>query len=66
VVVAVAGDAVEGISLLKVLDRREIAVHARRATTAALIKFAVLFGALGYVAAEQFSASDPEQSHAGP
>jgi len=57
VVVAVAGDAVEGISLLKVLDRREIAVHARRATIAALIKFTVLFGALAYVAAEQFSGS---------
>ncbi|OMC41013.1 hypothetical protein A5744_18850 [Mycobacterium sp. IS-1264] len=50
VLVAVAGDAVEGASLLKVLERRRIAVHARRARIAALIKFAVLAGALGYVA----------------
>ncbi|OMC13898.1 hypothetical protein [Mycobacterium sp. SP-6446] len=48
--VAVAGDAVEGVSLLKVLQRNRIAVHARRARIAALIKFAVLTGALGYVA----------------
>ncbi|MGE2814643.1 hypothetical protein ACQI5H_05770 [Mycobacterium heidelbergense] len=48
--VAVAGDAVEGVSLLKVLERRRVGVHARRARIAALIKFAVLAGALGYVA----------------
>jgi hypothetical protein len=51
VIVAVAGDAIEGISLLKVLDGTRVGVHARRAQIAALIKFAVLGGALGYVAA---------------
>jgi hypothetical protein len=50
VIVAVAADAVEGVSLLKVLHRRRVAVHARRAQIAALIKFAVLAGALGYAA----------------
>lgn len=50
VIVAVAGDAVEGVSLLKVLRRTRIGVHARRARIAALIKFAVLAGALGYAA----------------
>jgi hypothetical protein len=48
VIVAVAADAAEGVSLLKVLGRNRIAVHARRAQIAALIKFAVLVGALGY------------------
>lgn len=51
-VVAVAGDAIEGVSLLKVLDRDRVDVHARRARTAALAKFAALAGALGYVVAE--------------
>jgi hypothetical protein len=51
VIVAVAADAAEGVSLLKVLRGTRIAVHARRAQIAALIKFAVLAGALGYVAA---------------
>ena len=54
VIVAVAADAAEGVSLLKVLRRTHVAVHARRAQIAALIKFAVLAGALGYVAADQF------------
>ncbi|PRI16634.1 hypothetical protein [Mycobacterium shigaense] len=49
-IVAVAADAAEGVSLLKVLDGAEIAVHARRARSAALIKFAMLVGSLGYVA----------------
>jgi hypothetical protein len=49
-VVAVAGDAVEGVSLLKVLSRVQVAANARRAQVAALIKFAVLVGALGYLA----------------
>jgi hypothetical protein len=49
-VVAVAGDAVEGVSLLKVLSRVEVAANARRAQVAALIKFAVLVSALGYLA----------------
>lgn len=43
--------AVEGVSLLKVLSGRRIAENARRARTAALIKFAVLVLALGYAAA---------------
>jgi len=49
--VAVAGDAVEGISLLNVLKGRRVGANARRARTAALAKFAVLAGCLGYVAA---------------
>jgi hypothetical protein len=50
--VAVVGDAIEGISLLKVLDRERVDMHARRARAAALVKFAALAGALGYVLAE--------------
>ncbi|WP_156623253.1 hypothetical protein [Mycobacterium sp. 1164966.3] len=46
---AVAGDAVEGVALLKVLRRTRVAANARRARIAAYIKFAVLAGALGYV-----------------
>jgi hypothetical protein len=49
-IVVVAGDAVEGVSLLKVLNGIRVAENARRARTAALIKFAVLAVALGYVA----------------
>jgi hypothetical protein len=49
-IAAVAADAAEGVSLLRVLDGTDIAVHARRARNAALIKFAVLVGSLGYVA----------------
>ena len=52
VAVAVAGDAIEGVSLLKVLDRQRVDIHARRARAAALVKFAALAGALGYVLAE--------------
>jgi hypothetical protein len=52
VAVAVAGDAVEGVSLLKVLNHTSVAVHARRAQIAALIKFAVLAATLGYVATD--------------
>jgi hypothetical protein len=48
--VAVAADAAEGVSLLKVLGHKNIGVHARRARIAALVKFAVLAGSLGYVA----------------
>ncbi|MCV7331985.1 hypothetical protein [Mycobacterium cookii] len=51
VVVAVAGDAVEGVSLLKVLNGNRVAANARRARTAALAKFTVLAGCLGYIAA---------------
>jgi hypothetical protein len=54
-VVAVAGDAVEGVSLLKVLNRKHVDSYARRARTAALIKFTALVGALGYVAADAAS-----------
>jgi hypothetical protein len=54
-IVAVAADAAEGVSLLKVLDRTRVAVHARRAQIAALIKFAVLAGALGYIATDRFT-----------
>lgn len=50
VLVAVAGDAAEGISLLRVLRGTRIGMHARRAQAAALIKFAVLVAALGYAA----------------
>jgi hypothetical protein len=50
--VAVAGDAVEGASLLKVLDRERVDAHARRARAAALVKFAALIGSLGYVVVE--------------
>ena len=51
---AVAADAAEGVSLLQVLKRTRVAVHARRAQIAALIKFAVLLGALGYVVTDGF------------
>ena len=45
---AVAADAVEGVALLRVLDRRDIAANARRARVAATFKFAVIAAALGY------------------
>lgn len=45
---AVAADAVEGVALLRVLDRRDIAANAGRARVAASIKFAVIAAALGY------------------
>jgi len=45
---AVAGDAIEGVSLLRVLDRRNVAANARRARIAALTKFAILAAGLGY------------------
>jgi hypothetical protein len=51
VIVAVAGDAIEGVSLLKVLNGTRVAENARRARIAALVKFAVLAVALGYAAA---------------
>ncbi len=50
--VAVAGDAIEGVSLIRVLNRDRVDAHARRARTAALVKFAALAGGLGYVVAE--------------
>jgi hypothetical protein len=48
---AVAGDVIEGISLLKVLNGTDVAANTRRARTAALAKFGVLAASLGYVAA---------------
>lgn len=48
-VAAVAGDAVEGVSLIRVLDRRDIALNARRAQIAAVIKFGFTAVGLGYV-----------------
>lgn len=45
---AVAADAVEGVALMRVLDRRDIAANARRAQVAASLKFAVIAVALGY------------------
>ena len=52
VIVAVAADATEGISLLKVLNRTHVGSHSRRAQIAALIKFTILAGSLGYVATD--------------
>lgn len=50
VIPAVAGDAVEGVALLNVLDGNNIDSNARRARGAAIVKFAVLVGALLYTA----------------
>lgn len=47
---AVAADAVEGVALLHVLDRRDIAGNARLAQLAASLKFVVIAAALGYAA----------------
>jgi hypothetical protein len=49
-IVAVAADATEGVSLLKVLNGTRVDRHSRRARNAALIKFTVLAGALAYIA----------------
>jgi hypothetical protein len=49
-IAAVAGDAVEGVALLRVLNGTRVAFYARQARTAALFKFAVLAFSLGYVA----------------
>jgi hypothetical protein len=46
---AVAADAVEGVSLIRVLARRDVAANARRGQTAALIKFALIAVGLGYL-----------------
>jgi hypothetical protein len=48
VIPAVAADAFEGASLLKVMNRTDVAVNARRAQNAAIIKFAILGCAFGY------------------
>lgn len=53
--VAVAGDAIEGVSLLKVLNGTRVAENSRRARIAALIKFAVLALSLGYVGRDAIS-----------
>ncbi|SPM29629.1 hypothetical protein [Mycobacterium terramassiliense] len=63
VIVAVAADAVEGVSLLKVLKRADIAVHARRARVAAVVKFAVLLLALMYVAADRAMKPSQRRRH---
>lgn len=60
-VVAVTGDAVEGISLFKVLDGTRVGVYARRAQLAAVVKFAGLGGALGYVASGLRAGSNHRQ-----
>jgi hypothetical protein len=52
--IAVAADAVEGVALLKVLSRTRVTIYSRCAQIAALIKFAVLATALGYVAMGRF------------
>jgi hypothetical protein len=52
VIPAVACDAIEGVALLQVLNGARVPVNARRAQIAASAKFAVLAGALGYVAAD--------------
>jgi hypothetical protein len=49
VVPAVGADAIEGLSLLNVLHGNSIAINARRARIAALVKFAILAAALAYV-----------------
>jgi len=48
IIPAVAADAVEGVSLLKVLNRSDVTVNAGRARKAAMVKFAILGCALGY------------------
>lgn len=60
---AVAGDAVEGVSLLKVLDGGQIGVHARRARTAALVKFAFLAVCLGYAAIGNIAPPNSSTKH---
>lgn len=45
---AVAGDAIEGVALLKALDGVDLDVNARRARTAALTKFGLVGLALAY------------------
>jgi hypothetical protein len=50
VIPAVAGDAVEGVALLNVMNGNNIDDNARRARSAALMKFVVLVAALLYTA----------------
>jgi hypothetical protein len=59
---AVVGDAVEGVALIRVLDRQNIAVNARTAQVAASIKFAILALALGYSA---YPGADRKQAGQG-
>lgn len=47
---AVAGDALEGVALLKALDGVDVDTNARRARSAALTKFALLAVGLAYTA----------------
>jgi hypothetical protein len=51
VIPAVAGDALEGFALLNVLAGDDVESNARRARSAAIIKFGVLIGALLYTGA---------------
>lgn len=50
IVAAVVGDAVEGVSLLRVLDHRNVEQNTARAKNAALTKFALLGACIGYLA----------------
>jgi hypothetical protein len=50
IIPAVAADAVEGVSLLKVLNRANVTANAGRARKAAMVKFTILGGALTYCA----------------
>src|SRR5581483_3847019 len=53
VIPAVGGDALEGASLLKVLAGNDIDLNARRARSAAMVKFVALVGSLLYAAAAE-------------
>jgi hypothetical protein len=64
-IVAIAADAAEGVSLLKVLNRQRVGIHARRAQFAGLIKFAVLVGAIRYVATELVPVRQPDPCRVG-
>lgn len=54
VIPAVGGDAVEGVALLNVLAGNNIDGNARRARSAAIVKFVTLVGALLYTAGAYF------------
>lgn len=56
---AVAGDAVEGVALLRALDGVDLDANARRARFAALTKFALLIVALGYVGVRSLQRVSP-------
>lgn len=56
---AVAGDAIEGVALLRALDGVDLHASARRARGAALTKFALLVVALGYVSGRSLQRVSP-------